>query len=268
MNCEEFGRLLLEDQSALASVDAQRHLRECSECRVMNEFFVAPAVDPPVSVMANAESAARSALTPVRPLAAPTAAVAGTALLLAGVFIAGVWVNGHHGWLARTPWQRAATYTLAGAVAVISLSAAMRERTPGSRSSQVARIAAGVFAALLFVFPTLVYGFHPDTRFWSHGALCSCDGLIVGILAGLAVWFAMRRGYFVAPVSAGWYAGLAAGSLAFSVQETYCSAAEASHVTLWHGCVVALLALTGMFAGWIAARREAQMSFRRSAGRE
>jgi hypothetical protein len=188
-------------------------------------------------------------LTPVRALDSPLIAAVGTLAALALLVGVSVWVFGSHGWAARLPWQRAASYLGAGSVLLISLAAALREREPGRSLASLWRIGAATLATLLWAGPFALYEFRPEARFWKHGPLCCCNGLLVGLIAGVIIWLVMRRGYLLAPLRAGWFAGIAAGCLAFIVQETYCPVVESGHSALWHGGVVAVLGLAGCILG-------------------
>jgi hypothetical protein len=247
ITCDEFDVLLDLGDPLSLSQEARQHAAVCPRCQALAQALnEARSGAPPASALAKAEAAVLH-LTPVHSLRSPLVAAVGTLAALACL----VCVFGTHGWAARLPWQRAASYLGAGSVLVLSLAAALREREPGLSLAAPWRYAVAALAALLWAGPFMLYEFRPEKRFWQHGALCWCDGLLVGFAAGAAIWLVMRRGYLLSPLRAGWFAGVAAGCLAFIVQETYCPVVESGHSALWHGGVVAVLGA----AGWIAGRK-------------
>lgn len=257
MRCEDFDLLLDRGDPLSLSEEVRQHIIDCPRCRrLVDAFNAVDDVALPASALAKAQQAAASDLHPVRPLSGIWTAVTGAAVVLALLAVAGVLVLGTHGWSARLPWQRAASYLGAIGVLTFSLTTAMRERVPGSGLAAPWKYAVAALAALLWAGPFVLYEFQPETRFWRHGPLCCCEGLLVGMAAGALIWFVMRRGYLVAPQRAGWFAGVAAGSLAFVVQETYCPVVESAHVALWHGSVAAVLGAVGWIVGPRLFRRD------------
>lgn len=250
MKCEEFDLLLDCGDPLSLSEEARQHAAGCSRCRKLAEALSdARDAELPASALAKAHQAAARDLKPVSPLSGPLIASAGAAAALAILALAGIWAMGTHGWTARLPWQRTASYLGAFGVLALALTTAMRERVPGSSLVAPWRYVAAAFVALLWAGPFALYSFQPETRFWKHGAGCYSIGLSVGILAGTIIWFVVRRGYLASPQRAGWFAGVAAGGLAFIVQETYCPVVESAHAALWHGGVAAALGAIGWIFG-------------------
>ncbi len=257
MSCDEFDALLDLGNPFDQSDEARQHLQECPRCRELAAAFGGGRGESlPASALAKAQTAALRDLTPVRPLSSPFVAASGTLVALACVILASLLLYGSHGWAARLPWQRASSYLGAGSVLVLSLAAALRERVPGSSLPAPWRYAVAALATLVWTGPFMLYQFQPETRFWPHGAACCCNGLLVGVVSGMVIWLALRRGYLLSPLRTGWFAGVAAGCLAFIVQETYCPVVESGHSALWHGGVVAILGTAGLLMGWRALRSE------------
>ncbi len=249
MNCEEFDQLLDRGDPLCLSKEARRHAAGCPRCQALAEALTgARDAALPASALAKAQQAVRD-LEPVRPLKGPLLAAAGAALALSVVALVGVFGMGTQGWAGRLPWQRAASYSCAVSVLSLTLGTAMRERMPGFSLAAPWRYLVAAIAALLWAGPFVIYELHPETRFWKHGVACYAVGLLIGATAGVIVWLVMRRGYLVSPRRAGWFAGVAAGSLAFMVQETYCPVVESAHAALWHGGGVAVLGVVGWLAG-------------------
>lgn len=257
MQCEEFDALLDLGDPLRMSEEARLHWAACPRCQALaHALNEAQSESLPSSALAKAEAAAVRDLTPVRSLRSPLIAAAATLAALACLVLVSLWVFGSHGWAARLPWQRAASYMGAGSVLVLSLAAALREREPGLSLTAPWRYGVAALAVLLWAGPFVLYEFQPETRFWKHGSLCCCNGLLVGAAAGVVIWLVMRRGYLLSPLRAGWFAGVAAGCVAFIVQETYCPVVESGHSALWHGGVVAVLGTAGWIAGWRVFRAE------------
>lgn len=257
MTCEEFDLLLDLGNPLGLSEEARQHAAGCTRCRTLAGALNAVRDDVlPASALARAEQAATRDLKPVRPLSGPLTAAAGAVVALVVLAMVGVAVLGTHGWVARLLWQRVASYLGAASVLALCLATVVRERVPGFSLAAPWRYAVAALAALLWIGPFVLYPFEPEARFWKHGALCCCEGLLVGTAAGAVLWFVMRRGYLVSPQRAGWFAGIAAGSLAFIVQETYCPVVESAHAALWHGGVAAVLSAVGWLAGPRLFRRD------------
>ncbi len=257
ISCDEFDTWLDQGNPLRMSADAPSHAETCPRCSALAQALNdARDAALPASALAKAEAAATRNLAPVQALSSPLAVAAATLASLAGVALLSVWAFGLHGWMGRLPWQRAASYVVAGCVLLLSLTVALREREPGLSLAAPWRRVVAALAVLFWVAPFALYGFQPEAHFWKHGSLCCCNGLLVGGVAGGVIWFVMRRGYLLSPLRAGWFAGVTAGCLAFIVQETYCPVVESGHSALWHGSVVALLGIAGSIAGWRAFRAE------------
>jgi hypothetical protein len=257
MTCGEFDALLDSGDPLSRSQAARLHAQSCPRCQALARTFSGFASDTlPPSALAKAEAAAVRQLAPVRALSSPLIAAIGALAALVCLIGLSVWVYGSHGWVARLPLQRAASYLGAGSVLVLSLAAALREREPGLSLAAPWRYAAAMLATLVWAGPFVVYEFRPEPQFWKHGTLCGSNGLLVGVAAGAVIWLVMRRGYLLSPLRAGWFAGISAGCLAFIVQETYCPVVESAHSALWHGGVVAVLGAVGSVMASRAFRRD------------
>ena len=257
MKCDEFDLLLDRGDPLAVSEEARQHAAGCGRCHALAAALAGAREGAvPSSALAKAQQAAARGLAPVRPIGGTSMAVAGTAVALACLALAGVWMMGTHGWDARLPWQRTVSYAGAFGVLALALTAAMRERVPGSGMAAPWRFIVASVAALLWAGPFVLYEFRPEPRFWWHGLGCHTAGLLIGCTAGAVLWLVMRRGYSLSPQRAGWFAGMTAGSLAFIVQETYCPVVESAHVALWHGGVTAVLGAIAWIAGPLLFRRD------------
>ena len=263
MTCNEFDRLLDRlpwPASAEKCAAAERHAAECPRCAALWESIgpgslAIRGAELPAAALILAQTAALSDLSPVQPLAAPAVTASITSLALAGVAALALLESGIAGWVARTPWQRTASYSSMGAVLLFMLWLTMRERIPGGGLAAPLRWFGALAALVAVSVPFLLYGFQPEPAFWTHGALCCCNGLVAGALCAVVLFLVLRAGSVLNQARAGGLAGLAAGCAAFMIQESYCPVVESGHAALWHGSVPVLLGLAGLAVGWLLARR-------------
>jgi hypothetical protein len=114
---------------------------------------------------------------------------------------------------------------------------------------------AGWLVAALALFPLIASAALFSDPVSAVPALHPADGLRclgVGLLAGsaslvfLTLW--LRSGAVVAPVRAGWIAGLASGAIGAFAVSLECGNDEFVHLGIWHVAVVAGLAIIGRLA--------------------
>jgi hypothetical protein len=67
---------------------------------------------------------------------------------------------------------------------------------------------------------------------------------------GLLIWFLVRRGYVLNPVSAGAVIGCIAGLAGLTALEIHCPILTIPHVAVWHVAVVAISAAAGALGGF------------------
>jgi hypothetical protein len=116
----------------------------------------------------------------------------------------------------------------------------------------------GLLFALTFAVPEAVFLilFHDYSlgRFVHWGTGCLRAGLLCAIPVALVVWFIVRRGYVLRPVSTGAAIGCIAGLAGLTALEIHCPILTIPHVAVWHAAVVLVCAAAGALAG-LAARR-------------
>ncbi len=214
----------------------------------------------PAAVLERVVESVGASLRPVRPL--PPAPVLSGALVLAvaAVAVLGGLRMGLQGVELLSAAQRLLIF---GAIVLLtSLVAArtVREWIPGS-ATQVAgsAVVAGAVLVLLAVF-ALVFHDYAATQFVPAGLGCLAAGMFHAAVAAPLIWWLVRRGYAVHPVSAGLIAGALAGLAGVSLLELHCAKFEAPHVLVWHVLVVPLSSAVGACAGWLMSRSESRLS--------
>ncbi len=189
-----------------------------------------------------------TSLTPVRPL--PSWGVFAAAFLLVSSAIAAgaAALAGLRGLPLLMPMERMAIFSVLISVALLAAFATARNMRPGMRSlpgwivSGVAVIAIeGVFALLFHD-----YGL---SRFVPLGVPCLRAGLLCAIPAGILIWWLVRQGFVVAPISTGAAAGALAGCAGLGMLELHCSILTLPHVAVWHAGVVVVSVAAGATIG-------------------
>jgi len=77
------------------------------------------------------------------------------------------------------------------------------------------------------------------------GVHCLSHSLLSSVLIGAALTAWLRRGATVSPNAAGWFAGIAAGSLGTLVYGMSCSVVSITHLGIWHIAAVVISAILG-----------------------
>ena len=217
-------------------------------------------------------AAVASDLRPVRPLASPArralallawAAVA-AALVLA---LRGLRTDAAELGLLLT-WGVVLAEVAAGAgLVALALAEAVPARGPGRGAALLALGgAAALFVALAAVTRRASRGMEVDDPLLSFGP--SCAGLqgFIGLTAFAVAALLVLRAAPLRARLAGLLAGAGTGVLAEGVYHLDCPITHLSHVLVWHGSAILLLALFGFGFGLaLEARERARMERRRAA---
>ncbi len=192
-----------------------------------------------------AESVAGS-MRPVRPLPRRWVLIGGVTGISAVVALAGAAAMGFFGIAKMSVLERSAVFSALGILLVAAASELVSAMIPGSRrrlssGGLLAVTGLGLAAVMAFCFRD-----YQTTRFLHAGLVCLAVGLLYAIPAGLLSWLVLRRGFAVAPVSAGLAAGILAGLAGVGMLELHCPNFQAAHVLVWHLGV--LLASAGLGA--------------------
>jgi fructose-specific phosphotransferase system IIC component len=95
----------------------------------------------------------------------------------------------------------------------------------------------------------LLFRDYQTIDFIPRGIACLTAGLVAAVPTALAIWFVMRRGFTVNPVTAGMIAGTLAGLAGITMLELHCPNFEVFHVMLWHTAVVLVSGAAGAILG-------------------
>jgi hypothetical protein len=112
---------------------------------------------------------------------------------------------------------------------------------------------ATIFLAMETVF-FLTFHDYSLGNFVRSGYRCLSLGLFTAIPAGGLVWLLFRRGYILAPISAGCLVGLLAGLTGLFTLELHCPILAIPHVAIWHTGALAISSAFGAACGWVGSR--------------
>jgi hypothetical protein len=252
MTCRDLDELL--SSSAALNEEAQAHIASCATCRSLKMAMDRPATDLNRSALDRIRGSVLSGLVPVRPLASARVFAALFICTFLAAALLGALKFGIYGWPALDVAQRISIFVLLVILAVLTAVTAARQMRPGAK-----RIGGGVlfmviFAAIEAVFLVLFHDYSLG-RFVHWGTGCLRAGLLCAIPVALLIWFLVRRGYVLNPVSAGAAIGCMAGLAGLTALEIHCPILTIPHVAVWHAAVVAISAAAGALAGLATASR-------------
>jgi hypothetical protein len=210
----------------------------------------APPVDP--AILERVSESIRSSLEPVRPLP-PSWVLTGVLILIcAAMALAGGILLGPHGVRKMTHLQVALIFPVLGIFVCIGAMLCVSEAIPGSRRPIAPWLLAATACAALAALFGLLFPEYRTEHFVSRGIACLVAGLGLALPASLAVWWSLRRGFAVSPVTAALARGTLAGLAGLAMLEIHCPILEASHVMLWHVAVLAVASAAEMLLARIA----------------
>lgn len=249
MNCHDIDAALFAGGEL--SPQAREHLAGCANCRVLAASIKPEAID--AAVLGRVRAQIPEDLKAVKPLAS-TRAYAGFFLLIAAILAALTAASkGILGLPALSAVQTIAIFTVLLISLGVAAVAVARDMRPGARSIRALLLFAIALAAIEAVFLTLFHDYRMG-RFLHWGMGCFRMGLACAAVTAVLVWFPVRRGYVVAPVSTGAAIGALAGLAGLSALEMHCPILNIPHLTIWHAGVLAASVGLGALAGRIARR--------------
>ena len=210
-------------------------------------------------------------LRPVRPLASPARRAL---VLLAWAAVAAILVLAVRGLRSDAAelgvlltWGVVFAEIAAGAgLVALALAAAVPARGPGRPAALLALGgAAALFVALAAATRRASRGVEVDDPLLSFGP--SCAGLqgFIGVTAFAVAALLVLRAAPLRARLAGLLAGAGTGFLAEGIYHLDCPITHLSHVLVWHGSAILLLALLGLAFGIVVERRERARMERRQA---
>ncbi len=254
MTCSEMDGLFASTKNGeLLSAEAEEHVRSCPSCRelvsVMWRSDAPNELDP--ALVARVGSPVLSSLSRVRPLGPVSVYAAGLFTIFAALGAIGGKMLGIYGWPAMNAGARMLIFTTLVVLAGLAASVIARDMRPGAKTAGGWLLFAITFIAVETVFFFLFRDYGMG-QFMHLGTGCLKAGLRYAIPAGVLAWLVLRRGYVVAPVSAGAAVGTLAGLAGLAALELHCPILTIPHVAVWHSAVVVLSIAAGAFAGWAA----------------
>jgi len=242
MTCREMDLLL--SSGAELPPEARRHLAQCTACRGIAAAFAVPAA-PCV------RASLPETIEPVQPLASP--AVFAILLALAAAILAAgaaAW-KGILGPPLLSPLQKASIFGVLLILLAVAAGVVALDMRPGARSLRGATLFVLAFGAMEAVFFALFHDYRAGS-FLQQGLRCFSMGIACAAATALLTWLIVRRGYLVAPVSAGAAAGVLAGLAGLATLELHCPIQYVPHLVVWHAGVVVASAATGALIGKLA----------------
>lgn len=217
-------------------------------------------------------AAVASDLRPVRPLASPARRALA---LLAWAAVAALLVLALRGLRPDAAeigvlltWGVVLAEVAAGAgLVALALSEAVPARGPGRGAALLALGgAAALFVALAAVTRGASRGMEVEDPLVSFGPPCAGLQGFIGLTAFAVAALLVLRAAPLRARLAGLLAGAGTGFLAEGVYHLDCPITHLSHVLVWHGSAILLLALLGFAFGTVVERREQARMERRRAG--
>lgn len=252
MTCREIDEALVSLAGRELPKPAQEHLASCEKCRnlvtAMTDAGAGYELAP--GVLEQLRESIPTPLARVRPLAPAGVFVALILLVIAGAAMGGAEQLRVLGWPVLSPVARALIFGMLMILSAVAAFATAAQMRPGARTIRSGILFGLAFLGMEAVF-FLVFHDYSLGRFFHWGMGCLRSGLLCAIPAGVLVWLLVRRGYVVAPVSAGSAIGAVAGLTGLSALELHCPILTIPHVAIWHVAVVAVSVALGALGGWL-----------------
>ena len=247
MNCQEFLRLLVANGERTAAAEA--HLGSCSSCRNMLQSLAAPAAEVPPARVAAIQELVLSSLAPVRPLASNR--LLAVRVLLASVVLAVLcaYPFGYFALRAISAAELAVYYSVILALSVLFSFALTQDMIPGAKRSLNRSLLIGGTFVVLAVVVIVLFRTFAIPRFVTAGMGCLRLGVMSALVAGVAAWWWLRRGFITTPVKTCCLAGTYAGLVGFAMLALHCPLQQAPHILMWHLGTVAISAAAGALIG-------------------
>jgi hypothetical protein len=259
MNCDEFGRILLEQQlSSGLPAQAQEHLATCDSCRQ-----VVRAMNTPISVaapspaeLARIQEKLVANLRPVRPLAPAGYLFAALLAIFFFVAVSAGLLLGTFGLAAMSVTQATVIFALLAVSAGIFGYSLVHLMVPGSGARISLRPLPVVTITALAIVIVILFQFQREQNFWRKSGICLGIGTLIAMLATIPLWFVLRRGAFLEPRMTGVATGVLAALVGITALEIHCPILDASHILVGHLGVAVIGALAGYGIGVIFDARQ------------
>jgi hypothetical protein len=261
MTCREVDEALIARAGDELPPRVREHLSNCDSCRKLASAM-ASAGSPsafPAGVRDRVHNSIPSTFARVQPLAPAALWIVLFLLLFAAIGVGAAARFGIYGWPVLSMAARILIFSVLLAVSVWAAFVTAKQMRPGSRTTR-----SGVLLLLtLLAMETLLFLIFDDYslgQFFRAGLRCLGLGMLTAVPAGIVVWLLARRGYILAPISAGCSIGALAGLTGLFALELHCPILTIPHVAIWHVAVVAISAALGAAGGWIGSRMRSGQS--------
>jgi hypothetical protein len=132
----------------------------------------------------------------------------------------------------------------------------MNQMVPGSRYRFPPGRLPIIIVISLMIAIAVLFPFQHERHFWAKAWACIRTGALMGAIAAVPLWLALRRGAILSPIMTGAATGLLAGLVGTTALEIHCPNLDASHILVSHFGVAMLGAVAGLVVGWAVENRK------------
>jgi hypothetical protein len=255
MTCREVDEALIPTAGDELPPQVREHLASCDSCRKLASAMALAGSPPAFSpgVRDRVHNSIPATIARVQPLAPAVFWIILFLLLFAGIGVGAAARFGIYGWPVLNTAARTLIFSVLLVVSVWAAFATAHQMRPGSRTTRSGVLLLLTVVSMEIVF-FLVFDDYSLGHFLRAGLRCLGLGMLTAVPAGVLVWLLVRRGYILAPISAGCSIGAFAGLTGLFALELHCPILTIPHVAIWHAAVVAVSAAFGAAGGWIGIR--------------
>lgn len=254
MTCREVDEALITT-AGYELPQVREHLARCDSCRKLASAMASGSSSQafPPGVRDRVHSSIPATIARIQPLAPAALWITLFLLLFVGIGVGAAARFGIYGWPVLSMRARMLIFSVLLAVSVWAAFAAADQMRPGSRTTRTGVLLLLTLLSMEIVFFVVFDDYSPG-QFFRAGLRCLGLGTLTAVPAGVFVWLLVRRGYILAPISAGCSIGALAGLTGLFALELHCPILKIPHVAIWHAAVVAVSAALGAASGWIGSR--------------
>lgn len=249
MNCREFERILIEqDPSATLPLEAEDHLKTCSEChQLAHALAMTPGggtgISPALERLAMDLATNLSTVKPLAPAGYFVMAFLGVFALIVAF---GVHREGTLGLIAMNRAQSVSILSMLVLCTWLLIWSLVRQMVPGSRHGFRPEILTASTMGILTLLAILLFRLEDETHFWPRNWFCIRMGLSFALLATGPFCLLIWRGAVLSPRIAGATTGLLAGLAGMTVVEIHCPILDLAHILISHVGVPLLGGIFGL----------------------
>jgi hypothetical protein len=249
MNCQNIDSLLSEGSPLDGR--AQEHIAGCSSCRSMITGLAGIDGQPTLEEIAGIKKLLSSNLRPARSLPSDRKLVTLLLLFFISFAVLAAWPFHYFGLHALTANQMAIYFGVIAACAFLCAVAIVQEMIPGSQRRIRPALAIALGATGLVTVTVILFPNFDSSHFVRYGMGCFRVGSLSGLVAGLLLWLALRRGFFTSPLTGAVTAAFFSSLAGVAVLAMHCSLLTVPHILVWHFGVLAVGAVAGTGLGWL-----------------